>query len=195
MCASTNIPGFNPAEMPAATAARASPIVLRRTPPRSPSRWLIHHVSTPAATSRRSPVGVAARIRSPSMDTTTREIPGPSRSPGAANSHFAIEFDAPPSLVAQTPASSGCGRRDRTETDSPPPSAPASTSTRECLALRRDTNFGVAADDNVIAERLHQRHADRRRRRGRAHCATRLLGFGAPSLCRLSWTFRRLPTR
>ena len=75
MCASTNIPGFNPAETPAATAARASPIVLRRTPPRTPIRWLIHHVSTPAATSRRSPDGVALDIRSPSTDTTTREIP------------------------------------------------------------------------------------------------------------------------
>ncbi len=72
-----------PATFPASTlrrcprrhAARASPIVLRRTPPRTPSRWFIHHVSTPAATSRRSPIGVGRDITSPSTATITREMP------------------------------------------------------------------------------------------------------------------------
>ena len=107
-CASTNIPGFNPAEMPAATAARASPIVLRRTPPRKPSRWFIHHVSTPAATSRRSPSGVGRDITSPSTATITREMPvqPDPHAPPTRTSRF--NLDRAGCRRRRIPASSGC---------------------------------------------------------------------------------------
>ena len=126
-----------------------------------------HHVSTPAATSRRSPDGVDRDSTSPSTETMTREMPGPSRSPRAADPHFAIAVRSSASAVGasgrcRTPASSGCGRRGRIETDSPTPSP------RHRHRQRSDPSRLAStwrnADDDVLAERLHQRHADRRRR-------------------------------
>ena len=162
MCASTNIPGFSPAEMPAATAPRESPIVLRRTPPRTPIRWLIHHVSRPAATSRRSPDGVAFDITSPSTDTTTREIPvhPDPQAPPIRTSRLSSCAPLPLAKLGRREVA-----RDETESKSihPRHQAGVDISRKFPIAvhqLRRRT------DDNVFTERLHERHAYRRRREG-----------------------------
>ena len=127
-CASSNIPGFNPAEMPAATAARASPIVLRRTPPRKPSRCF----QPPRLDAGRHVAAIAGSVgrdsTSPSTETMTREMPGPSRSPGSAYPHLAIELDRAVAVIAKLRRRQVAARRDRIETDWPTPSPLQSTS-------------------------------------------------------------------
>ena len=184
-CASTNIPGFIPRRCRGDRRARIADRA-RRTPPRKPSRWLIHQ-------SRRRPRRRADRrpapardIRSPSTDTTTREIPGQPLPTPRRRAPRDRSSTAPPSAVART---SGVVRLRADETepklDSPTPSRPASTSTPQVSPEPPRTSFRRRADDDVFAERLHQRHADRRRREG-VHTAPHFFSALGARHCRLS---------
>ena len=167
--------------MPAATAARASPIVLRRTPPRKPRRWFIHQVSTPAATSRRSPSGVGRDITSPSTATITLEMPV---HPDPTHRQPALRDSTRRRLPSSPiPASSGCARRLQSGRDSPTPSARHRRRTFPRAGAPNE--FGSHADDDVLADRLHQRHADRIRREG-VHTAPHFFSAVGLPYCRLS---------
>ena len=127
---------------------RASPIILRRTPPRKPGRWFIHQVSRPAATSRRSPSGVGARHHIAILATITLEMPvqpDPHAPPAALRDSIRRGC-----CRRQTPASSGCARRLRSGRDSPTPSA---RHRRRPSSSQRPKRISSHADDDVLADR------------------------------------------
>ena len=106
---------------------------------------------------------------------------GPTRSPRAANPHFAIQARTAAAVVAKrrrrqvAPDDSDADVIHRT------PSRPASTSPRSSTPAPH-TNFGVTPTTMYLADRLHQRHADRRRREG-VHTAPHFFSaVGRPSL-------------
>ena len=149
--------------------ARESPIVLRRTPPRTPIRWLIHHVSRPRR--RRADRLTASPSTSRPRQWTRprarfRSTPIPRRRRPALPAAIRSRRSHPAARRSLGKGGRSQVARDeyRIEIDSPTPSVPASTSPRQfpiaAHQLRRRT------DDNVFTERLHERHAYRRRREG-----------------------------